>query len=373
MPNKIVVDYSPYLDIDFSIEFLDGDVLVEGESYGEKFSFFDPGVMVFDKNGDSRFSFNLYDDFDGLQYDVKRELLEFEVMQVGLVRACVISRRGLQMFFSNKVLLWLMVDFLCSYNANSSDVVRLLGMKRQEIVKFIAGEAVAGSVSFLKKILLFEGNRFELDVVKASLIKPDLMAKFRHWDSVPIQAVYVSDRRGLVSGAIFLKDFFERNRVKLCHSLEAIGDLYKIAEDTVRLGESLSFKNAKKLVVKCKSEADLKRLHDAWVIKMNKSKEFYDPDLNFPECSLPENDHIVWISSANQLIEEARFMKNCAAVYVEKAASGNSVLFSVLYPERATLELKKNDGKYHISEIKAGHNQDVSKETFDYVREWMSY
>ena len=372
MSGKIVVDYSPHLEVSFSIEFSDNDVLVRGRSHGEEYSFFDPGVMVFYEDGSSDFAFNLYNDFAALEPAVKRELLAFKVMQVGLIKSCITSHRALQMLFSNKVLLWLLVDFFCYFETKNSDIVRFLGMKRQNIIKLVAGETSPGAVNFLRKILLIDGDRFELEVIKDALVKPELIGKFRHWDSIPVQAIYVSDKRELVSGALFLKDFFERNRVGLCRSLQSISDLYKLAEDTVSLGKSLNFKNAESLVVKCEKESDLKRLHDVWVVKLNKTRELYEPDLLFPECYLPKNDNIIWISSANELIKEARLMRHCAATYVEKANAGVSVLFSVLYPERATLELKKIDKKYSISEIKARGNKDVSKETLDYVRRWVS-
>ena len=64
---------------------------------------------------------------------------------------------------------------------------------------------------------------------------------------------------------------------------------------------------------------------------------------------------------------------NCVASYASRVREGNTYIYRVLHPERATLSLVRRSpfSDWEIDELERRYNTDVSEETEDFVQAWV--
>ena len=96
-------------------------------------------------------------------------------------------------------------------------------------------------------------------------------------------------------------------------------------------------------------------------------------DIPFPEAPLPGIDDIQPINSAAALVEEARAMEHCVLDYAGGVAEGDTYLYRVMNPERATLLIDCRGTVWRMKELAGVRNEPVSSETEDLVESWLRH
>ena len=92
----------------------------------------------------------------------------------------------------------------------------------------------------------------------------------------------------------------------------------------------------------------------------------------FPAPPFPGTEHIVPLTSRDQLREEGMLQSNCVGSYGPSVRSGKYYIYRVLEPERATLSIRMGpDTNWRISELKGFDNVAVGKETRNAVSQWL--
>jgi len=92
----------------------------------------------------------------------------------------------------------------------------------------------------------------------------------------------------------------------------------------------------------------------------------------FPPPPVPGTDSIVPLRAPRALVEEGRRQHNCVAGYAERVAGGDTYIYRVLAPQRATLSLVRwPGGSWQIGELLRAGNCPVSAETRRVVTEWL--
>jgi hypothetical protein len=115
--------------------------------------------------------------------------------------------------------------------------------------------------------------------------------------------------------------------------------------------------------------AHIQRLHEQ-VVEDLKHYTGRARAADFP-AGPPGTEAIVPLLSTADLILEGRAQHNCVASYASLARRGQVALYRVLAPERATLSLSRQGGRWWISELKGPCNAKVSHHTRDAVRQWL--
>lgn len=367
----LVLDFRELLDSKVSIKFKEKSILIDILAQGCLESCLDPGLPILKGDGTPIY-FENNDIF--IEYDSRVDLVsisQFRYLQVAMLKVCVESFRCNQMLESNPCLLWVLLDFACVNNSDVGQIDSILGLKRKNILLQIFGHLPNGVDRFISKIRLLNGAEGELEVIKRAVRNQSIIEGFAHFEEIPIQVLYLAERHSILIGARYVFDICLSKKVRMSHYLEGIQALCKKTEDTINLGVALNIKNASKLVRSCRNISELDRLHDKWTISLNKSKTFYEPDIEFDFPPIREVDGVKWLSTANALIREGIEMEHCIATYVNKAKKGSSIIFSVFDPERATLEVGERDGKYYLKEIKKKNNLEVSESTRKKVQKWL--
>ncbi|WP_295884728.1 PcfJ domain-containing protein [uncultured Thiohalocapsa sp.] len=92
----------------------------------------------------------------------------------------------------------------------------------------------------------------------------------------------------------------------------------------------------------------------------------------FPPPPLPGTDAIVPLRAPQALVEEGRRQHNCVAGYAERVAGGDTYIYRVLAPQRATLSLVRwPGGRWQIGELLLAGNHPVSAATRRTVEGWL--
>ncbi len=91
----------------------------------------------------------------------------------------------------------------------------------------------------------------------------------------------------------------------------------------------------------------------------------------FPQPPLPGTATIVPLRAPQALVEEGRKQHNCVAGYADRVAGGDTYIYRVLAPQRATLSLVRwPGGGWQIGELLRAGNHPVSRETRRAVAGW---
>jgi hypothetical protein len=94
--------------------------------------------------------------------------------------------------------------------------------------------------------------------------------------------------------------------------------------------------------------------------------------VRFPPPPIPGSDDIVPLRAPQALVEEGRKQHNCVAGYAERVAGGDTYIYRVLRPQRATLSLVRwPGGGWQIGELLMAGNHPVSATTRRAVQAWL--
>jgi len=95
-------------------------------------------------------------------------------------------------------------------------------------------------------------------------------------------------------------------------------------------------------------------------------------DESFPDPPFPGNQHVVPLTTRDQLQTEGRVQANCVASYFQRVKNGSLYIYRVLWPERCTLSIaKRRTGQWVIQELEAARNTRVRNETRRWIEDWI--
>jgi len=145
------------------------------------------------------------------------------------------------------------------------------------------------------------------------------------------------------------------------------------------MGRDLGIQQPEKVLLRLKSSQDLQRTHNQWLVRFIDNakdkgvegfKERYG-DAVFPEPPLKGTETIVPVCTIEALYAEGAAMHNCVGVYATRVMEGRSYIYSVLSPQRATLELAIHGKNVFIQQLLLESNKPPAIETKNAVEEWV--
>jgi hypothetical protein len=163
------------------------------------------------------------------------------------------------------------------------------------------------------------------------------------------------------------------------NSCENIASLSRIWNDTVAMGEYIGEPEPVLCIMKLRHVSQLTKLHDTWAQRVSNKKEAFAflkfqqkyGTTCFPKPPLKGTDTIVPIETVQELFAEGRIMHNCVASYAHRVMDGECYIYRVLEPERATLEISDESGRFLPVQIKAVCNSEAGEKTKSAVLRWI--
>ncbi|MHA7854668.1 PcfJ domain-containing protein [Marinobacter shengliensis] len=368
----IEINFQPSLDCKVKLSISDNNINIIIEAYGNVENEIDPGFAIFTNNQES-----IHDHLIGklpksISNEALNKLVKLKYLQLTAIKSCAESNRAQQMILSNEALFWIVLDRINSESCYSKNLLeRIFGLKRKKLTALTLNSEKQRTVKFLEKIVTLNGERNELDLIKKKARNDLTISKFKHWDTIPIQALYIDERYPKLSSSKIAWNWCKKDHQRMSDFTRRLSNVDRLFEDTIEMGNRLNIKNARNMLMQCENEEKLKLLHDHWVALTVRSNTKFDPDIIFKDPNIGTPSWLERIESANQLIEEGKEMEHCIGTYVNKAITGKSLLFRVHLEERATMELKRRGAKLEIVEIKKHKNQCVSDKTRDAIHRWL--
>lgn len=368
----IDINFQPSLDCKVKLSISRDTLRITIEAYGSVEEDIDPGFAIFATDQQSIYN-NLLEKLpNSISSEALNSLIEIKHLQLIAIKSCAESHRAQQMLLSNKALFWVVLDRINSESCYSKKTLdSLFGAKRRQLTELTLNSEKQRTVKFLEKIVTLTGEQNELDLIKRSASNDETISKFKHWEKVPVQALYIDERFPKLSSSRIVWNWCKKDYRRMADFTRQLNALERLFEDTVEMGNRLNIKNARNMLMQCEDESKLQLLHDHWVSLTVRSNTKFHPDIIFDDTDLKTPIWLEQIVSANQLIEEGKEMEHCIGTYVNKAVTGKSLIFRVRLGERATLELKRRGSKLEIVEIKKHKNQNVSKQTRDTIQKWL--
>lgn len=350
----------------------------------------DPGIPIPTENWKPVCNGALEEFFQEIPSEILNAISPFKWRQFILLKMIRICPEMLELLQSNPMLAWLLADAITERQIPLSEAKQWIFRKRKDILQFVGGTGSESGVRVLSKIKMVldsttespgdERSHLNLIELKKLIRNDQLMLALRSIKIIPLPEVadlntYPDLPLWLLTWRINADEFYCSTPPE--NGKAVVRDLW---DDTLSLGERLAIKDRLSRLKKCDSISSLRNLHDTWSREYTTEKRTamlrnltasYGTN-KFPLPLAPGCDGIVPITTIEELFAEGEEMHNCVASYAEKIMDGNSSIYKVLAPERATLEIASENNRLLNLQLKTFCNGEPTEATSLFVEKWLA-
>ncbi len=277
---------------------------------------------------------------------------------------------------SNANLLWLLAYGVYEGRIAPDDVGALCRLKQAETLRVLTGAGSKAQVRFLRKVRIEEGTLSEARLVFDSVRDQALVHALRHVQRVPIELLSVLATHPRLAHeelvpiiAVKLAECENggpagvRQLHRALRNLAAARAAPQARQFRAALEESLRALEAPPRLVRAAFAPPAAGAPERPAAQSAPAV--------FPPPPLPGTSTIVPIATVEELEEEGRLQRNCAAGFVSRICAGAVYLYRVLAPERATLEIVLSGRKPRLGELKLSCNRKPSAASRRAVKAWL--
>ncbi len=303
--------------------------------------------------------------------NVRLQMLSFNYLQTTMLQMAAGSKKALDLLYDIPVLLWLVAEKYHSgeWSFEKCDIV--LGKKRKSILKELLDTGTKADIKFLKKIKLMHGEQDEIKVITEAIREGNQGGRLKHWALIPVQIIALLQRFPNLSEAVFLRVLSEKMYDRIA---DGIADSYRICklwDDIYQMGSVLNIDNLSAILNQAKDVDALQKIHDRWMERLHRKETIISSGKAFRPPPIPGDNNIYPIQTFDDLLAEGKLMHHCVGGYVNKINGGDSYLYRVLSPQRATLEIIGQGRQARIGEFRRLYNQSPSNNTYLTVMNWL--
>lgn len=303
------------------------------------------------------------------------------------------SRAALELLRSAPTLLWLLLLTAEQQRWPGPQIAANLRGKRRAILGACGLPATAAALNLLSKLRFERLDQDTLGWIHFALGDAERAHHLRHARTIRVaqlrfmQAFPALVSSPLVQAAPAAPGYFEA--------------LARTCADTAQLGQRLGREHPAAAIERCKTLAELRRLHDRWVDRLNRTQRLgaratqrpgwiWSPGPlvaqlqqtlqrwarfphRYPAPPLPGTPAICPITTYRQLLQEGQTQRHCVAVYHDRIRAGHYYVYQVLAPERYTLGLSLEPGRPpRIDQLQGERNARVGEATLAAVQSWLN-
>lgn len=310
---------------------------------------------------------------DALPANVTSVLCRFRSLQCRLLYVIGQFPESKEMAESASILFWLASNML-GPAPTRADVRKLYTRRRVSILESFCGVSSRSHLKFLSKVREFSYLPEDLDLLRRMLLDDEFLKKVRHSRQInwPVLKLFFNQRYVM-----------ELACARSCLTAENCRDAFRFLgkvcvyiRDIRMMCRTTHHEYPEKEICAMTSAFQIKNLHDRIAGEINRKDRAaiiarYGEDL--PPSPLKGTKEIEHISKVGDLLDEGVEMKHCVGGYVDRVMGGDVFIYRVHAPERATMEVQRlPDGKFRIEQVKLWRNGKVSKETWNFLKKWLS-
>lgn len=300
------------------------------------------------------------------------------------------------------ILTWIVAFAVLTKRISLARAVELVRGKRIEIAKLIYSKSTKKHLKILSKVKPGQFCQSEIRILYRMLKDDNLQYNLRHLHQILLPKLeVVIDKPELQTIACLQRGLSDPDQ-----PLYTFRVAKTMCETCLRLGTEAGVENINHILNNCKTVEELTVIADNWHNRFNQKlneqearisreqeaveafeqrikeeKERLEQvrkeqqakrnkKLKFPTPPVPGNEHIIPITSYEELQQEGEVMNNCVKSYAKKVRNGRSFIYKVYYPERCTLEIIGRK-KCSIGELKNKANHTPYREVFTFVQKWL--
>jgi len=303
----------------------------------------------------------------------------FRYSQIQLLKAIRFCPELIELARSCLPLFWLVVEKNSDVNVlNSWEFVRLLRLKRKEILRRLGYVGTKAAVRLLSKIKVDCFRDEDLFSLKDVMCSAEKISILRHFEVIAKAHLFAAAHYPEMLGYSFVRNELKRKNT----SPAAFNHLVSLYKDTCNMAGILHKENMDVFFNTIKSFQELIRRHDALAEEINvngrntsifkKLLDSYGQE-TFPPAPIPGSQTIQPICSLPELAREGQEMQNCILTYGRHIYEGSFFCYKILKPERGTVGLDLTQGIPRIVEIQLKKNNKPSPATVWAVEEWLQF
>jgi len=332
----------------------------------------DPGFVLISDEYATQKTGATYHFMSQIPNKLQKAIKHFTQNQFSLLRLLSLYPSLRDIFEHSPNLVWMVVIEASNLKWDFDDIIQLLQQKREKIISEIIQSNSSSTVSFINKVQLFQGDKYEYRLIKECSKNSDIVRLFFHWKVIPTHALVL-----LRKYPSLLKTGLLPNLIDIELTLYRQQSIFYptsiFLEDIGRMANLLNIKLTKHYYKNLKTVSNVIKAHDRLVDKVNNSKVVLNTNTTFfPICPLGDTDNIIQIKNRFELGLEGRNMHHCISSYDHILTEGNSYIYKIITSERGTLHIIKRNNTYDIEQFKLACNKKPSDESFLYVRQWLA-
>lgn len=329
----------------------------------------------------------------GIPAEVRARAGAYQYLQTTLLQWSARDRAAAELLQRSPNLLWLLLCVATEERWPRGEIVQTLRLRRRDILGRLTGCSREGAVRVLDRLELPQGSWAEFRVVAQFMRARNgtLWRELQHWPRLSVSTLALLDRCPNLRSSRLLRHLAGRGHDRLWAGVAAAARTDRLWEDALRIlgmlytAGAIRIGDAVRTLSHCETTTAVERLHDRWAAQLNlclaeqyaqavqkRSARAREGRTLLPPAPIPGNADITPILSWEGLMAEGQIMHHCVASYRHQVQAGQSYIYRVLRPERATLEIKGREQNLYIAQLKLSNNRAPSTETRQAVDAWLS-
>ncbi|NEX23067.1 hypothetical protein G3480_22675 [Thiorhodococcus mannitoliphagus] len=302
----------------------------------------------------------------------KTSARRYRYLQTSMLQWSARTRSGAELLEQAPTLLWLLLDKAIRKQWSDKAIAGMLSRRRADTLLYLTGRRSEAMVKFLNRVALCQGDLTELHTLKRFLRESNAWQSMTHFQRIPIHLLEVLRRYPELAGTQLLREIADLKATHVLDGVTQIRHAFPLWRDTLNLGTLLNISDAPQALAHCTSFEAVQRLHDRWMNRLNRRSHLITAGRNlFPAPPIPGNAVIHPILTEEDLRAEGVLMNHCVASYAARVRRGESYLYRLLQPQRATIEIRLTGSKPVIGQFKLAHNQAPDDASRAVVHQWL--
>ncbi len=274
------------------------------------------------------------------------------------------------LLLNNPVLFWLWMDHCRENKYSEEHILEGLRNKQSVILQSMGLIGSASTVRILRRLSLDKIDAVAGRKIKALWKSQSAIDELRHCQIV---------NKNYLDLLYFYTDL---KGTPLLHVIAAIDCLWQQKEVLHIFRDCQRMRLTNHELRNCRTEISLRRIHDRYALRMNRNPmdafNYCHRDENgfplpFPPAPHPGTDKIKPITSFEELLHEGRSMHHCVSSYGKTVQDGNSYIYHMEEPQRATIGLTMRNGEISgMEQMKGVCNVCVNDEARALINSWFA-
>ena len=356
---------------------------------------------------------------------VREVTAPFIYRQIPMLQYLRAAPEAVDLARSNPILLWLLVDNIAQAEIDPADFRQVVFNNPMKILRTINDDWDETSLSFISRISFPRYSENAMKTVRAYLKDMQCIRGLSQFRKIPGAVLeYAIDKPGIRNSPVFLHLLSSTNESESPQSIRRIlSQGERMIREIGDLGKRLGFGGVGERLSKCRTMAQIRKLHWRWqeiknILKMaenlnvdvaeadaldklstraiekisdelftktkkNNREHYFKGVLEkygsimFPAPPIKGNEFIVPIRDADELYKESIEMEHCVSSCVDSIMQKKCYIYAVTKPERATLEIWLDRDSERpafnpiLGQLKLKKNALPSVKTLSFVKTWI--